>query len=180
MKHALLTLPLLALMIGCASKVPNRVPVGETFPAIQAKGLDQKAWNLPADLSGKPAVILVGYKMDSQFDIDRWLNGLTMFKTPVKVIELPTIDAPAPKLYKGYIDEGMRKGIPEADWGSVVTVYGDSKSVVRFTGNESPRNARVVLLDGSGRVVWFQDHGYSARLMAELDAKVREIEKAAR
>ena len=179
-KALLLAAPLLALAIGCASSIPNRNPVGETFPALQSKALDKKQWDLPADLAGKPAVLLVGYKMDAQFDIDRWLNGLTMFKTPVKILEVPTINSPVPKLYKNQIDEGMRSGIPEADWGSVVTVYGDAKSVVKLTGNENGRNARVLLVDGAGKIVWFQDHGYSARLMSELDAKVREMDAAAK
>lgn len=179
MKKALLALVLPGLLIGCASKYPNRNPVGETFPSVQATALDQKKWNLPADLAGKPALLLVGYKQDAQFDIDRWLNGVAQFETPVRVIELPTINSPVPKLYKGYIDEGMRGGIPEQDWGSVITVYGDAKSVVRMTGNEEGRlNARVLLLDAQGRVVWFQDHGYSARLMKELDAKIREMNTA--
>ncbi|MDK2970820.1 MAG: hypothetical protein PWP23_575 [Candidatus Sumerlaeota bacterium] len=66
------------------------------------------------------------------------------------------------------IDEGMRSGIPREDWRSVVTVYKDAGRIVRATGNENPRNARVLLLDKTGRIVWFHDSGYSAGKMLEL------------
>ena len=36
-------------------------------------------------------MVLVGYQQRSQFDIDRWLIGITQVDLPVKFVELPTI-----------------------------------------------------------------------------------------
>ena len=165
------------LVAGCRpAPTPNRDPVGQPFPEVAGEALDGREWRLPADLAGKPAILLVGFVQDSQFDIDRWLLGITQAATPVAFLELPAIPGLAPRMFKGTIDEGMRKGIPNEDWRGVVTLWTDDAArVVELTGNELPRNARVVLLDGEGRVAWFADRGYSAAQMVELDAKAREL-----
>ncbi len=127
-------------------------------------------------MAGKPAILLVGFVQDSQFDIDRWLLGIVQAGTPVPFLELPTIKGLVPRVFKGKIDEGMRQGIPVEDWRGVVTLWSDDAGrVVELTGNERPNNARVLLLDAEGRIVWFADHGYSAREMVELDALAREL-----
>ncbi len=177
--HAVrVTLVCVALLTAACSAAPrpNRDPLGEPFPEVAGKALDGKPWQLPGDLAGGPAILLIGYVQDAQFDIDRWLLGITQVGTPVPFLELPTIEGLAPRMFKGYIDDGMRGGIPIEDWRGVVTLWADdAASVVALTGNERPNNARVALLDPQGRVAWFADRGYSAAQMVELDAKAREL-----
>ncbi len=161
---------LLALAGGCASTVPNRTPVGERFPSVRGESLDGKEYRLPEDLAGKKAVLLVGYVMETQFDLDRWLLGLAQAEVGVPVYEVPTIEGLLPGVFAGAIDSGMRSGIPSEDWAVVVTVYADAGDIVAFTGNDRPRNGRILLLDETGKVLWFHDRGYSARLALELKA----------
>ena len=49
------------------------------------------------------------------------------------------------------IDNGMRAGIPKELWRGVITVYQDGERVQAFTGNINPNNARVLLLDRTGK-----------------------------
>ncbi len=164
---------------GCASAVKNVDPTGQPFPTTQGKALDGREYALPADFSGAPVLFLVGYVQDAQFDLDRWILGLLQAKTPVKIAELPTIDSLIATAFSSQIDQGMQSGIPSEDWASVITVYGgEGSKIVEFTGNEKPRNARVLLLDARGQVVWFHDRGYSAGQVLELDARVRELSRA--
>lgn len=168
----------LALLgIACSSApIPNRNPVGQSFPEVGGEALDGTTWRLPADLSGQPSILLVGFVQDAQFDIDRWLLGIAQVGTPVPFLELPTIKGLAPRMFKGTIDEGMRSGIPIEDWRGVITLWADdAASVVELTGNERPNNARVLLLDAQGRVAWFADRGFSANLMLELDEEARDL-----
>ena len=126
-------------------------------------------------LAGGPANLLVGYRQRTQFDIDRWILGLLQAEVGVRIVEVPTIPGLAASLAGGFIDEGMRSGIPDGDWGIVVTVYGsDAEPIVEMTGNEGGQTARVLLLDGEGNVVWFWDDGYSARLALEVQAAVED------
>ena len=175
MRHLLHALFLFALT-ACSSTVANREPLGERFPTVAGESLERVSVTLPDDLAGAPAVLLVGYVQNAQFDADRWLIGLLQVPLPVQVREVPTIKGLFVRRLSGVIDNGMRKGIPEEDWSSVVTVYGrGATEIVAFTGNERPRNIRVLLLDAEGRVVWFHDRGFSAGKMIELEAAVREL-----
>lgn len=158
---------------GCSSTISNRNPVGERFPSVIGNALSGEEVPLPL---GEPAVLLLGYVQDAQFDADRWLIGLLQATPPVRIIEVPTVSGLFPSLIEDTIDSGMRRGIPKEDWSSVVTVYGDpAASIVELTGNERPRNIRVVLLDSEGRVRWFHDRGFSAGKVLELGAAASKL-----
>lgn len=145
------------------------------MPTVRGESLSGIETELPADLLGKVSVLILGYVQDAQFDADRWLFGLLQAETPVKIMEVPTIRGLVPSLIDFRIDSGMRSGIPNEDWSSVVTVYGDpAMKLLSFTGNETPRNVRVLLLDGNGVVIWMHDRGFSAGKMLELDGLARE------
>lgn len=170
---ALLALALPAL--ACRSTIPNKEARETAFPSVIGKALDGKEVRIPEDFAGKLVLLLIGYEMETQFDLDRWLVGLLQSKTPVRFFEVPTIPGLVPGLFSGKIDDGMRSGIPKEDWGGVVTVYGsDASKIVELTGNERDRNGRICLLDGKGRVLWFHDRGFSASKLMELDRFVRE------
>jgi hypothetical protein len=163
----------------CSSTIPRRDPMGETFPAVQGESLEGKDVQLPQDLLGAPAVLLIGYRQNTQFDLDRWILGLMQAKTTVRIMEVPTIPGLVPGMIAGTIDDGMRSGIPFEDWAVVVTLYGDDASrVSKWTGTEDGLNGRIVLLNAAGEVVWFHDRGYSASHLLELDALVRQLNQA--
>ena len=158
----------ITLFTGCSTQHPNRTPVGEVFPTVSGTSLKDTTYQIPADFSGRKVLFLLGYKQASQFDIDRWLIGLDMTQTQVEVYELPTIQGVAPRMISGMIDNGMRNGIPQQLWKSVITIYADGDQVQSFTGNQRPNNARVVLLNGSGEVIYFYDRGFSVDALNAL------------
>ena len=164
----------LVLLSACSSQIPNRDPTGQVFPTVQSQALDGKARALPTSLTAPTTVLLVGYVQNAQFDCDRWILGLLQAETPTALYEVPTIDGMIPGMIAGRIDQGMRNGIPEEDWGSVLTVYDDADAITAFTGTEKPNNARVFVLDEHGNVLWFHDRGYSAVKLLELDAVCRQ------
>ena len=165
----------LLLAPGCSATYPNRNPVGETFPSVAGQSLEEERVELPGALAGEPAIILVGYKQRSQFDIDRWIMGLIQADAPGRIIELPTIPGLVPSAFSGWIDDGMRAGIPEEDWGVVVTLYGSAATpVAKLTGNIGS-NARVLVLDPDGEIVWFADRGYSATQALEAARITRAL-----
>jgi hypothetical protein len=150
---------------------------GARFPSVAANTLQGDAVRIPEDLAGQPALLLIGYVQDAQFDLDRWLLGLLQAETDVRCLELPTIPGWIPSLFASRIDSGMRAGIPQEDWHTVATLYGDdARRVAELTGKERGLNGRIVLLDAEGRIAWFHDRGYSAARLLELDATVRRME----
>ena len=156
------------LLGGCSSTIKNRAPIGESFPAVIGTSLQEKVVHIPKDYEGQPVVLLVGYTQRSQFDLDRWILGLTQMGTPIRIVEVPTIAGLLPGMFADRIDAGMRTGIPKEDWGGVVTVYDDGDRIEAFLGTEGPNNGRILLLDQQGIVRWFWDRGYSATGVTKL------------
>jgi hypothetical protein len=168
---------LLALTLSaCSGTEPGVDVLGLRFPEARGESLAGQPVQLPSDFAGAPVVLLLGYVQNAQFDADRWLYGLLQADPPVRVVEVPTIRGLAAGLAARQIDAGMRSGIPAEDWGSVVTLYGgEAAGIVRLTGNENPRNVRVLLLDGEGYVRWFHDRGFSAGVLLELEQEIRAL-----
>lgn len=88
-------------LAACSKTYINQEPIGQKFPVVQGEALDKKTHELPEYFAGRPVVLLLGYKQDSQFDIDRWLIGLDMTQTSVEVYELPTV--------LGYLDRSKAR-----------------------------------------------------------------------
>jgi hypothetical protein len=159
---------LIFLTSACSTSYPNQSVIGEAFPSISGQSLEQKSMRIPEDFANELTLLLVGYKQDSQFDIDRWLIGLDMTKTQVPVYELPTIQGLFPRMFSTMIDSGMRAGIPKPLWKGVVTIYQDGDRVQAFTGNETPNNARVILLSKDGNILYFYDDGFAVDALNQL------------
>ena len=156
-----ITLTFTAVSCSSTSDYPRRNPIGERFPSITVTPLDGGTKAFPEVFAGEPVLVLVGYLQRSQFDIDRWLIGITQVDLPVKFVELPTISGMVPSLIGDFIDSGMRTGIPSELWGGVMTVYDDAELVQEFTGTENGLPSRVLLLDEQGTVLYFHDRGFS-------------------
>lgn len=175
-----LSLALLVLFTalgGCSpAKVPSRAETGVLFPSVTGESLERKTFRIPEDLKGRTAILLVGYEQRAQFDIDRWILGFLQLETPVRLVEVPTIAGMMPRMVQGMINDGMRSGIPEEDWKTVVTVYQDAEKIIRVFGNERPQSALVVVLDKDGIVRGHQSSGYSATRVKEVDAFVRTLQ----
>ncbi|NRD75271.1 hypothetical protein HQQ94_19000 [Shewanella sp. VB17] len=162
-------LGLLVLLIsGCSSFYPNQLIMGKVFPTVSGETLERNLVTIPNDFNGKMSLLLIGYKQDSQFDIDRWLIGLDMTETRLDVYELPTIQGVFPRMFSTMINNGMRSGIPKSLWKGVITIYEDGEKVQLYTGNDKPNNARVVLLDETGTVLYFYDKGFSLAALNKL------------
>jgi hypothetical protein len=155
----------------CGTTHANRQPVGETMPRVSGSDLEGTRRSFPDEIAGGPAVLLVGYKQNAQFDIDRWMLGLDQLGVKAPVYELPTIVGMWPGMFASRIDNGMRSGIPEALWAAVVTLYDDdAERLAKFLGNERPNNARVLLVRPDGSIAFFHDGGYSIPHLRALAA----------
>ena len=159
---------LVVLSAACSSKYPNKNVVGQQFPAVTGKNLEQATVSVPEAFGNQLTLLLLGYKQNSQFDIDRWLIGLDMTDTKIGVYELPTMQGMFPRMFSTMIDNGMRAGIPKPLWKGVITIYKDGNSIQAFTGNTNPNNARVALIDGNGIVQYFYDQGFSVAALNDV------------
>ncbi|MBF7074271.1 hypothetical protein ISG33_12765 [Glaciecola sp. MH2013] len=160
-------------LTGCASyDYDAKVKLGDKMISVVGESLEGTQVSIPEDFKGNKTLLIFGFIHKSQFDIDRWLIGLDMTQTKVDVYEIPTLKGMFPEMFSVFIDDAMREGIPKEIWKGVLTVYGDGEEVQRFTGNQKPKNARVMLLDENGTVIHFYDRGFSVDALNDLRAKL--------
>ena len=154
----------------CSSTYQNKNVQGEIVPTMAGETLEKQSVQIPTLFTSELTLLLVGYKQDTQFDIDRWLIGLDMTETRVDAYEIPAIQGMFPRMFKTQINNGMRKGIPKELWKGVITLYQDGETMQLFTGNENPNNARIMLINQQGKVLYFYDRGFSVDALNALRA----------
>ena len=158
----------LLLLTGCSTQYANKDITGQIFPSVVGTTLEKKSVSIPGDFNDGLTLLLIGYKQNSQFDIDRWLIALDVTETQVKVYEVPTIQGLFPEMFSTVIDDGMRAGIPKPLWQGVVTIYDDGEKIQAFTGNENAANTRVVLLNKNAEILYFYDQGFAVDALNKL------------
>lgn len=163
----------ISLISGCTTIYPNKDILGQQFVSVTGSSLEEQQTSIPSAFDGQSTLLVLGYVQNSQFDIDRWLIGLDMTGTTIPTYEIPAIQGMFPRFFQTTIDNGMRKGIPKELWKGVITVYKDGDKLQQFTGNTNPNNARVVLLNGKGKVIYFYDRGFSVDALNLLKAEIK-------
>lgn len=171
--RGLLFIALLVLVTAeIGGKAPSN-PVGSVLPSVVGSSLDGREVRFPEDLAGKPAVLLVAYRRGTQADVDRWMAFLKAKHPDIAFYEVPTITGVVWRAMQGWIDGGMRGGVPKENWARVVTLYGDAHILKGFLGDHGGFTTHVTAANPEGKVVWFHADGYSDAAAISLDAALR-------
>jgi hypothetical protein len=165
------------LLSACSTTYENKNVQGMVMPVMTGETLEKKSVTLPEVFNSPLTLLLVGYKQDTQFDIDRWLIGLDMSQTDITAYEIPAIQGMFPRMFSTLINNGMRAGIPKELWGGVITLYADGEGMQAFTGNENGNNARVLLIDNKGNVIHFYDRGFSVQALNNVRDAIEKQSK---
>ena len=154
--------------------------VGRRFPSVRGRALSGEPVHLPEDLLGAAALLLCAYRRGTQADIDHWVAfGRTQIPAGLRTLEVPIISAAVWRPLRGWIDGGMRGGVPKAQWSSVVTVYDeDARTAHDFIGDVGGYAAHVLLLDTAGTVRFHEAGGYTDPAALRLAEAVAELESA--
>jgi hypothetical protein len=142
--------------VGAQSNAPK-------MSAVEAETLSEKSLVLPRDLPGEKTLILIAFARKQQTNIDTWINGMNLKEAKFAWIETPVID-PFYGLFSGFIQRGMRKGIPDsADRERTVTIFTSRVEFLKSMGlPESTDNIYAVVVDRSGNVLSKAEGDYSA------------------
>ncbi|WP_133407607.1 hypothetical protein [Parashewanella tropica] len=159
-------------LVACSSTYPNQKIMQEFLPNMKGETLEKRSVIIPNDFKSPQTILLIGYVRNSQFDIDRWLQALKGTNVNTPTYELAAATGVMSSVFQDYINNGMRNGIPKEQWKGVVTLYDDAHVLQRFTGNHKPNNARVMLIDDKGKVLYFYDRGFSVDALESLKKKI--------
>lgn len=147
------------------------------FPRISSENLNKEPITLPDDLKGQPALLLIAYRQHQQEYVNTWLGHLDTIEEEipgVRVLELPTISSGKWGWMAGFIDGGMRSGIPDpAARGRTVTLYTDVSLFNQALMIDETDTIHAVLLDQNSRVVARVDGDFSDEKLLQLSDQLR-------
>ena len=148
--------------------------IGQPLPELKGEFLSGKTAILPQASQGRVALLLLGFSYDSRIQVEDWAKRFRkdFEQDPlVTFYEIPMIGGIA-RLGKWFIDSGMRKGTPKADYEHVITVYGGTDVWKQRVGFDDPTAAYLILLDQNGRVRWVHSGPVGDQSYAELSARI--------
>ena len=145
------------------------------FPSISSHALNGEIVSLPADCRGFVTLIAIAFQRGAQGMIESWYEPFSREfgdNPEVRFYEIPMIGSAYWRMVSGWIDSGMRSGIPVAKHPFVVTYYGDVFPYRRDLGMEDPALAYMFLLDREGRIRW-RAKGYGEEEDVAGDERIR-------
>ncbi len=171
-----LGLAMLPLTVYAAASVAE-MAVGDPLPVLRGDFLTGRTAVLPQAASGRVALLLLGFTYDSRFAVEAWAKKFReQFGADPRVTfyEIPMIGGLA-RLGKWFIDSGMRRGAPKADYEHVITVYGGTDPWKQRVGFRDPGAAYLILLDASGKVARRHSGGLDEQAYHALSSEVSRL-----
>lgn len=145
------------------------------FPAVHGANLEGREFHLPGDFEGRVNLVFVAFKREQQSAVDTWLAPAREWVNRhegLRYYELPTIHA-ANRFMRWFIDNGMRRGIPDPAAREVtITLYLDKEPFREALQIPTEDAIYTFLLDERGRVVWRTEGEYTQKLAGDLEQKI--------
>ena len=130
------------------------------FPRVEGTNLEGRRFVLPADFEADYNVVFIAFRREQQGDVDSWLPFLREQKLSergIRIYELPTLSR-GYRLMRGFIDGGMRRGIPEkATREATITLYIDKSPFMRALLISTDERIVTLVVARDGRVLWRAD-----------------------
>jgi hypothetical protein len=114
------------------------------FPPLTADDLNGRSLNLPADLPGKPTIVVIAYKREQQPNVNAWVEQLDLRETGGQAwVKLPVVRRGA-VLFRSFVDNGMRA--------RTITIYSSRSAFNLALGISGRGEIYVALVDPDGTI----------------------------
>ena len=142
-----------------------------TFPTVSGSNLLRYKLNLPQDFQGSFNLVFIPFQRWHQAEVDSWgtlAEKLEREYPGLFYYELPTLQSGGP-LYKVFLNEGMRAGIPNPKTRErTITLYLDKAAFRRALGMSDEDHIYILVVDRQGNE-FFRGRGpYSQAAEASL------------
>lgn len=167
----------LAMNAFAASKDASALAPGDRLPELRGEYLSERKANLPADASGRVALLMLGFTYKSRFAVEEWgkrFRAEFEKNSQVTFYEIPMIGGLG-RTAKWFIDSGMRRGTPKSDYENVITVYGGTDPWKQRLNVMNEADAYLILLDPKGNVAWLHTGALNDNSYRELSEQVRKL-----
>jgi hypothetical protein len=150
------------------------------MPKIEGESLAGHKVVLPDAAAGKVAVLILGFTKASKIPTSVWANRLLAdfgTRPDLEVYQLPVLED-VPRLVRGMVISGIKKGIPENRRDHFVPVLQHEAELKQFVQYGAPDDAYLVVLSRAENIVE-QSHGPPSeanypRLRAEIESALNQ------
>jgi hypothetical protein len=132
----------------------------QQIPKVDEQSLSGHRVQLPQDVSGRVAVLILGFSRASKEPSSAWGKKLhtDLGQTPgLEIYSMPVLEE-VPGLVRGMVISGIKRGVPENLRDHFVPVLHNEAEWKKLVNYREPDDAYLVLLDRSGTIA-FQIHG---------------------
>jgi hypothetical protein len=140
----------------CQTKLRTQevhIGVKMTFPTVNGSNLLRQKLTLPQDFEGNFNLLFIPFQQWQQSEVDSWMalvNELEAQHSDLVYYELPTIQGMNP-LFKMFINEGMRAGIPNPKTRErTITLYLDKADFRAALDMTDEAHIYVLVVDHQG------------------------------
>ncbi len=148
------------------------LPMEGIFPKVAGSNLNKQAFSLPNSFTGELNLVMVAFQRQQQDSVNTWLPLAQQLEREygqrLHYYELPTISR-FYGLFRGFIDGGMRSGIPNLKARArTVTLYIDKVPFRKALSIPTEQMIQTFLLDRKGRIFWRTSGSLTAQKQAAL------------
>ena len=165
-----------AVMIAVAFPI---CAAAQQFPRLEEENLNEQQVVLPDAASGKVAVFVMGFSKSSKTPTEAWAKRIQSDfgkASGFALYQMPVLEA-VPKMIRGMVISGIKKGVPENERANFVPVLHNEDELKKLVGFKGEDDAYIVVLDRTGKVS-YRTHGASVGpAYAELYAQVQALLK---
>lgn len=151
------------LLVGCltlALASPGTAQEIANLPKIEGESFAGHHVVFPEAAAGKIAILVFGFSKASKGPTGDWAGRISKdFKSDSALVlyQLPVLED-VPRLIRGMVTSGIRKGVPEADRDRFVPILNGEAELKKLVSYKDPDDAYLVVLNRSGKIVE-QVHG---------------------
>ncbi len=165
---------IIALLVVGVSRVS-----AQQIPRVDEQNLSGHRVQLPQDVSGRIAVLILGFSRASKEPTSAWGKKLQtdLGHTPgFEIYSMPVIEE-VPGVIRGMVISGMRRGTPENLRDHFVPVLHNEAEWKKLVGYREPDDAYLVLLNRDGAIA-YQTHGpVTEKSYGDLREHIEELLK---
>lgn len=167
---------LLLLAVSAALAGAQTLEVGAQLPQMRGETLLGAPLVLPDGAAGRPAFLTITFSKKAGKSARAWNERFEKdhgSRSSVNNYSIAMLEE-APRIFRGIIKSGMKKGVPQEAHNRFLIVTSDEaawKKYLNVTDDELPY---LVLIDGSGRLVWKDQGVFAEKQYEALRAHVQK------
>ncbi len=152
--------------------------LGKAFTIVNAKTLLNNSIQFPIVAKGKICIVCVAFNDEGRPKSDTWVKEIPTKYSDSSVVfyEIPMIKN-APKLFRGAIEKGMRKGTDVKLHNNVANYYGSIIEYKKQLLMEDENSCYTFLLDKNGLIQFSIEGGATSEKLKQIDNIIKTFSK---